>query len=385
MTTAGKHSAVEERLRSWPDPLELGVFVLAPLMWTTWILTYAALDGSLALDFQKELWPGARSILSGQDPYPPAIAEILATGANFVFPAAAGLLMAPFALLPPFAANVLYTILLSAVAFLILRLLGVRDWRVYGAVFLWTPMHQAIQSGNLTLLLALGAALAWRWRNRPWLAGCAVAIAVSLKLLLWPLLFWLIATRRFRAAIVAAALTGVVTVGSWFVLGLGFDGMRHYVEVLRVLSRVFGEESYTPFAFLVELGVAPWIAHAVGYSIAVLALGATLTARSDLSRFALAIAAALLFSPIVWMHYPVLLIVPLAVCRPTLSPLWLVPLVAWICPANGNGAAWQTALVLAMMAILVAGVVRAGRASNLRAVRRTPLAAAALDRVGEAG
>jgi len=84
------------------------------------------------------------------------------------------------------------------VALVIARVLRVRDWRVYGAIFLWACTRQAIQSGNVTLLLTFGAALAWRRRNRPWLVECAVDAAVSLKLFLW-----LIVTRRFRAAIVA--------------------------------------------------------------------------------------------------------------------------------------------------------------------------------------
>jgi hypothetical protein len=39
----------------------------------------------------------------------------------------------------------------------------------------------------------------------------------------------------------------------------------------------------------------------------------------------LCLAAALAASPIVWVHYFLLLLVPLALTRPTLSPLWLVP------------------------------------------------------------
>ena len=40
-----------------------------------------------------------------------------------------------------------------------------------------------------------------------------------------------------------------------------------------------------------------------------------------------AIGAALVLTPILWIHYLVLLVVPLALARPRLSPLWLVPLI----------------------------------------------------------
>ena len=52
-----------------------------------------------------------------------------------------------------------------------LLVLGVRDWRVYGAALLWAPVTVAVQTANLSLPLAFAAALAWRasaavWRPR---------------------------------------------------------------------------------------------------------------------------------------------------------------------------------------------------------------------------
>jgi hypothetical protein len=45
----------------------------------------------------------------------------------------------------------------------------------------------------------------------------------------------------------------------------------------------------------------------------------------DVVTLTLVLAAALAASPIVWVHYFLLLLVPLALTRPRLSPLWFVP------------------------------------------------------------
>ena len=55
--------------------------------------------------------------------------------------------------------------------------------------------------------------------------------------------------------------------------------------------------------------------------------------------------------PIVWMHSFALLLAPVAVMRPRLSAVWLVPILLTIGPDTGNGEPWQTAGVLGVMVI----------------------------------
>ena len=64
----------------------------------------------------------------------------------------------------------------------------------------------------------------------------------------------------------------------------------------------------------------------------------------DRRSFTLAIAAALALTPVVWNHYLLLLIVPVALARPRLSGLWVLPLAAnclylfdWYGPAMASG------------------------------------------------
>ena len=70
--------------------------------------------------------------------------------------------------------------------------------------------------------------------------------------------------------------------------------------------------------------------------------------------FGLAIAAALVLSPIVWRHFFVLLLVPLALSRPRFDAVWLIPIGLWVGDGTFNGAPWQTACVLALVALTFA-------------------------------
>ena len=53
-------------------------------------------------------------------------------------------------------------------------------------------------------------------------------------------------------------------------------------------------------------------------------------AERDRRSLTLVLGAALVLSPIVWFHYLLLLFVPIALARPRLSALWLVPLPLWV-------------------------------------------------------
>src|SRR5581483_10010850 len=65
--------------------------------------------------------------------------------------------------------------------------------------------------------------------------------------------------------------------------------------------------------------------------LAALALVFVLAAREDGDRraFAAAVAAALVLSPIVWMHYLVVLVVPIALTAPRFALPWLLPALAF--------------------------------------------------------
>ena len=80
----------------------------------------------------------------------------------------------------------------------------------------------------------------------------------------------------------------------------------------------------------------------------------------DERSLALALAAALALSPIVWLHYFVLLLVPIALARRTFGPIWLIPALFWITPFEENfGADWRIAAGIAIAALAVGASLRA--------------------------
>ncbi|HET9852373.1 MAG TPA: hypothetical protein VFP56_07700, partial [Candidatus Limnocylindrales bacterium] len=77
----------------------------------------------------------------------------------------------------------------------------------------------------------------------------------------------------------------------------------------------------------------------------------------------LAVAAALVLSPIVWLDYYAVAAVPLAVVRPRLSAVWLLPIATWglLSAGLGAGNGWGSARVLIVFGIVFAVIVHAER------------------------
>jgi hypothetical protein len=186
--------------------------------------------------------------------------------------------------------------------------------------------------GNLTLLLLLPVALAWRYRDRARVAGVAVGMAVAAKLFVWPLVVWLLLTRRFRAAAWATVSAVVLVLGAWALVG--FDGLADYPELLRVVQEVYAVRSISLATVAGALGASVSVAVAVAAvaGVACLVVAALLAGRVDGDRraFVVVVAACIVASPIVWPNYAALLFVPIAVTWPRLAPAWFFGYVAWV-------------------------------------------------------
>jgi alpha-1,2-mannosyltransferase len=308
----------------------------------------------------RVFWHAGNDVLAGRSPYPAPDPAVLAHQSSFVYPPETALAFTPFALLPYHLAAAIFLVVLFASVPLTLWLLEVRDWRCYGAAFLMAPVLSGISNGAVSCLLALGLAAAWRYRDSWKPAAVAVAAVILAKVFLWPLGLWLVATRRWAAA--AAALVGgaLVTLASWAVLG--FAGLGDYPDLLRILANAEQDQGYSPIALGLAIGLPSGLARGLAFGLGALAVvGIFVMARrrdGDRLSLTMAIAAALLLSPIVWLHYFILLLVPLALSRPRFSPAWvLLPLPFWFSSTNGqshgHGALIAVALATAS-AILVA-------------------------------
>jgi len=350
-----------DRLRAFARPWELAAFVWVPAIALAYAFWWELRSSSRLEDFGIFV-SAAKAVFAGHSPYPAADPHALAHFDKFVYPPSTALLFGPFAWLPLGFAQIVMLVLGVVSVFAALRLFEVRDWRCYGIAAMSAPAVNSLALGAVTSLLLLGVAVAWRYRERPARTGLVVALTAVGKLFLWPLGLWLLMTRRFRAMRYAVAGAVVLVVAGWG--AIGFAGMSSYPHLLRVLSRVEEGTSYSPAALLHVSGSAADALTVVLAGVLVASVGlAARGADGDRRALAVAVIGSLVVTPIVWLHYFLLLFVPIALYRPRMSPLWFAPMVLWLTPStHSHGVTWQIALTL-----LVTGVV----AVRTTAERRT--------------
>lgn len=363
------------RVRALGQPWELAVF-----LWLPFILLAVVLMVELQLRGALGDWEIFRtaglSVVHRHSPYTAADPAVLAHNDTFVYPPITAFLVAPLAVLPDVAGRILVLLLTLACVPLALRLLGVRDWRCYGLAMVTAPVLDTVSLGALSSVLLLGVALAWRCRNRRYIAAISTAVTVVAKLFAWPLIVWLLVIRRLRTALATAALALVLLVGGWAVIG--FAGLGGYPHLLRVLSEVEAVQSYSLAGLLRLTGVAATALTAVlMVSIVVAVVVAGRGSNGDRRALTVAVAGALLATPVLWLHYLVLLYVPIALARPRLSALWFASLAFWVTPiAHSDGSVWRACFALGVATAIVlraadpATTGAAGRLRGLAAGRR---------------
>jgi hypothetical protein len=379
----------------------LGTAVLAPVAAraathyyhddSVWANALSSLGGvTVPYDFAVFLRAGD-GVLHGRSPY--VSPASLRAGPDYVYPPLLALAVTPLAEVPQravhntFLPGVFFSLLLIAATVGGLLLLDVRDWRCYPLALVSPISVQPVEYGALGPLLFLLVALAWRFRDRGGIAGSALGGAAVLKLFLAPVLLWLAFTRRVRAVLVGVALALGLALASW--AAIGFDGLGNYPRLLRKLTDLEASHSYSAYAILRTIGIPSVVASALvlvaGVGFLLLAWRAAHAESSafeqDRRSLILTLAAALVLTPILWLHYLVLLLVPIALARPRLSLLWLAPVAlaafdtrnwygGW---PNGEGRALGSvaAVVVIVFAVSLRRLERAAPTSSRTRLRPT--------------
>jgi alpha-1,2-mannosyltransferase len=322
-----------------------------PLALTVWLAVASVSQHWVAEDFSMAYYPAAHRLLAGGNPYAVTHAQVL-SGAAFVYPALSAVLLAPLALVSSGLADHIYTLLCIGLVPATLWVSGVRDWRVYGVSLLWFPIIIGWEGENISVPLMFLAALVWRHRDRPWVAGALSAMAISMKPFVWPLALWLVATRRFKAAAWTLAAGLVFNLLAWYLVG--FNEISTYIHMSTQDADALWRGGYGVLALAHHLGLGRGagdlllILSAALLCAVILYLG--LIRRDQRGAFVVAVALMLVASPLVWIHYFVLLAVPLALSRPRFALLWAVPIAMWLLPSGPTVAGWQLALAWALAA-----------------------------------
>jgi hypothetical protein len=345
----------------------LAAFAVAPVVVLVTMLEVGLDPGPLSHDFHYELYPEAQALLDGRNPFPASDFDPLGPAPNLIWPPLAAFLVSPLTLLPLATADVVMALLGLVCFAAALWVVGVRDWRVYGAFALWPQVAGEMRVSHLTPVIALLLAVAWRYRGSEVRTGVAIGASIALKLFVLPLAVWLAARRRAGAFGIAVGI-GLTSL----LLVLPFTGLDTYFDALTTLGRTFDQDSYTLFGLLAQLGLPDEIAR-----IATLAVGGAMLAGVWRYRsFTLAVAASLVLSPIVWLDYFAVLGIPLAAFRPRLSVIWFVPLVTWGAAGSGIGIGdpFDVIRVLVSFAVVVVVALRHEAPSAVVGQRLVPIA-----------
>jgi hypothetical protein len=310
---------------------------LVATIYVTGILLTATTLG-LGFDFRFQYYDGATAIVNGDPLYTYPDDPALEVGKAYVYPPPLAAVLTPVTVLSRDLATMVAIVGSLAAVLGSLALVGVRDVRCYAAVVLTAPVWNVLETANVTVLLTLALALAWRYRSTVWPLALALGLAISMKMFLWPMTVWVVATRRYGAAVRLALVAIASLLAAW--AAAGFQGVRAYPDVIARLAEIHASQSYSIVGMAAALGVGSIGGHAALLLVggALLVACVALAQRGDDGRaFTLAVAATLALTPILWQHYLCLLLVPLAVARPRFSPLWCLPAVRWIAPRGGHG------------------------------------------------
>jgi alpha-1,2-mannosyltransferase len=278
-------------------------------------------------DFRIYRHAGA-AVLHGHSPYAAASTIHSVGTAGFVYPAPAAWVMVPFALVRFQVAAVIFVVIATLAVFGTLWLLDVRDIRCFGVALALMPVSTAITTGTVSTVLTCATALVWRYRDRVVVPALCLAGALMLKPLLWPVVVWLAATRRWRAAALSCVAACAGTALGY--VALHIDGFRSYPVLVKAATLGEGDDSFSVYGMFLRLGVPAAQASAEVAGAAML-VGVWLLARRD-ERLSLvaAVVATLVVTPILWLNSFSLLLIPLGLASSRLTWWWALPWLVWL-------------------------------------------------------
>jgi hypothetical protein len=275
----------------------------------------------------------------------------------FLYPPPAGVALIPSAWLAPGTGALVWHVLHVVVVGLACAVLPVQArvrWAVLGAALLSQAVTSDVSLGNVSSLLLLPLALAWRWLDRP--AGAiAQAVAISARPSLGVIVIWQVLRRRWRAVGWTLAAGVVMVLVSLPVVGVA--AYADYLTLMRGMSDALGVRNNLDLgSTAAALGAdeqTAGLALAGGYVVAAGAVVIGLRRDREVG-FVVATNASMLLAPVLWGHYLALVVLPAALLVSRGRP-WglLLPFLTWA-PAIAQ----PFVVLLAILIPFLAGPVR---------------------------
>jgi len=275
----------------------------------------AAAGDTLGFDFLAYHQAAVR-LIDGQPLYDMSFSETGGFGLFYYPPTFAPLLL-PFGLLAAGTATWTW-IMLSIAAFLV----GVAILPVSRSVRWWIvllaglsfPFVHAVKLGQVGPVLFLAFAVGWRGLSDPRRLGVSGAIGAAIKLQPGLVLVWALLTRRITAVLVGAVALLVLALLATLLAGI--SAWADFLTLLRTVSEpITTEHNFTPGAVAYQLGVdasTAWILQILSTVGVVAVFLAAVRWASEEASYLVAVIASQLVSPILWDHYAVILLLPVA-------------------------------------------------------------------------
>jgi hypothetical protein len=273
-------------------------------------------SGTLGYDFLA-YHQAANRVLTGERLYDPSVEQTGGFGL-FYYPPPFVLAILPLApLAPAFATWVWVGLSIAALlgAIALMPVGGVVRWLVLLLAGLSWPVAYALKLGQVGPLLLLLFAIGWRWLDDARAVGASAAAGAIIKIQPGIVLVWALLTRRWGAVAVGAAILLIAAVLATLVTG-GPGVWADYVALLRNVSDpVSTPHNFTPGAVVYQLGVPTGVAATVQLASSVAAVGLVAVAAfraTAAASYLAAVVASQLLSPVLWDHYAMLLLLPVA-------------------------------------------------------------------------
>jgi len=279
------------------------------------VLVLLSAGSTLGYDYSAYAAAALR-LVHGQPLYNPSV-EVAGGFLLFLYPPPFAFLVVPFALLPGSIGTGAWLGTMIAVFLAGTALLPVRRevrWLVLLLGGLSWPLAYSFKLGQVGPLLFLLFAIGWRWLDRPGRLGTAIALGTLIKVQPAIVLVWAGLNQRWRTIGVALAVMAGAAVLATLVTGPGT--WSDYLQVLRQVSAsITTPHNFTPGAIAYQLGVPEQVATVIQLVSTIGVLGVTVWAalrRPAEVGYMTAVTASQLLSPVLWDHYAMLLLLPVA-------------------------------------------------------------------------
>ena len=176
------------------------------------------------------------------------------------------------------------------------------------------PFVYAVKLGQVGPILFFAFAVGWRGIDDPIRLGASAAVGAAIKLQPGLVLVWALLTGRYRAVAVGAAVLLALALVATLLAGPG--AWSDFLVLIRTVTNpITTERNLTPGAIAYQLGASADIAAVVQLINTIAVVAAFLAAirwAGDEASYLVAVIASQLVSPILWDHYAMLLLLPVA-------------------------------------------------------------------------